>query len=159
MGVQSQQKCFQVKLRAKKGVGVLSEVGVLSSEYGTSGRQFKQASTWVRVVVSSSKVSFVSPTMHLRCFFMLRTAASHKPPKCGERSGMNLHSMPFDPQNSETICCVFCSTKNSLSCCNPRFAPTKLVPWSLQISEGCPRRATNRRRAAMKVSVVKLDTS
>ncbi len=40
MGVHSKQKCFQVKLRAKKeggrsfGGGRISEVGVLSSEYG-----------------------------------------------------------------------------------------------------------------------------
>lgn len=34
-------------------------------------------------MVSSSKVSLDSPTQHLRCFLVLLTAASHKPPKWG----------------------------------------------------------------------------
>ena len=38
------------------------------------------------------------------------------------------------------------------------FAPTKFVPWSLQMVEGLPRRATNRRKAEMKAAVVKSDT-
>ncbi len=46
--------------------------------------------------------------------------------------------------------------KNSLS---SRLAPRKLVPLSLHIMDGWPRRAMKRRRAAIKASVVKSETS
>ena len=63
-------------------------VSILSSSHGldTSGRLFKQASTCVRIVVSSSNVSFTSEITRLRWVFILLTAASHKPLKFGARS-------------------------------------------------------------------------
>ena len=52
-----------------------------SSGRGISGLEFRHASIWVRVVVSSSYVNLASPTTLLRCCLKLFTDASHRPPK------------------------------------------------------------------------------
>ena len=54
--------------------------------------------------------------------------------------------------------CVPCLLRNSYISFNSRVAPTKLVPWSLKIKLGLPRRAVNHLRAAMKASVVRSET-
>ncbi len=84
-----------------------------------------------------------------KCALKLFTAASHKPPKWGERSGMNFQTIHLDEQNSETRPWTCCWSRKSENSFNSRLAPTKLVPWSLQIIDGWPLREVKRLRAAM----------
>ena len=92
---------------------------------------------------------------------MLLTADSHSPPKCGARSGMNLHSILLDVQNSEITIweLLFLRSLNKSCSTSSRSAPMKLVPWSLHMSEGRPLRLMKRRKVAIKASVVRSDTS
>ena len=83
-----------------------------SNGSGTNGRLFMQASIWVSTVAASSKVSLVSPTTRLKCVLNLLTAASHRPPKFGERSGINYHCIALDEQKSEISPWVFSSSRN-----------------------------------------------
>ena len=57
------------------------------------------------------------------------------------------------------IPCVFWRPRNSTNSFSSRSAPTKLVPWSLQMREGLPRRATKRLKQAMKAYEVRSDTN
>ena len=66
---------------------------IITSIHGYQGRLIKHASTYVRSVVISSKVSLISPMTRLKWVLAPLTAASHRLPKCGSRSGMKCHSM------------------------------------------------------------------
>ena len=126
-----------------------------SSASGTSvsGLEFKHASIYIRTVVSSSNVSLTSPTIFLK-FFMLLTAASHKPPKCGACSGVNLHCtcMPHVVQKSPICSSEFLT--NSTNSWISLAAPMKFMPWSLHMMDGFPRRAMKRQNVAINVVVV-----
>ena len=77
------------------------------------------------------------------------------PPKWGERSGMNFQTIRLDEQNLETRPWTRCWSRKSENSFNSRSAPTKLVPWSLQIIDGWPLREVKRLRAAMNDSAVR----
>ena len=79
---------------------------------GVRGRLFKHASTCVRMVENSSNVSLVLPITFFRCILALLTATYHKPPKCGDRSGMNFHSILLGTQKLEMSPCVFLLLRN-----------------------------------------------
>ena len=117
----------------------------------TSVRLFRQASICVNTVVYSSKVSFTADSMRLRWCFTLFTQDSQRPPKCGERSGMNFHVIFCEVQNWETPPCVFWSSRKSNRCFKSFWAPTKLDPWSLHMSDGFPLRAMKRLKDASDV--------
>ena len=125
----------------------------------TSGLLFRHASTWVRTVEYSSKVSFTLAVTRFRWYFMLFTADSQSTPKRGAFSGMNFHSMCYIVQNSEMWSCTCWWFRNCSNSLRSFFAPTKLVPWSLQITLGFPRLAMNLLKAATKASDVKSETS
>ena len=67
-------------IRKCPGVRVNSIPSSLSGS-GTSGLLLRQASICVSTVYNSLKVSWTSPTTHLRCVFIDLTAASQRPPK------------------------------------------------------------------------------
>ena len=90
---------------------------------------------------------------------MLLTADSHSPPKCGAHSGINLHSILLDVQNSEIAIWELLFLRNLNRSCSSRSAPMKLVPWSLHMSEGRPLRLMKHHKVAIKASVVRSDTS
>ena len=119
----------------------------------------QHASICASTVESSSNVNLVSPTTQRRCFLVLFTPASHRPPKCGLCSGMNFHSIPRLEQKSAIELWTSCLDRNLNISFNSRFALTKLVPWSLKMSIGHPQRATNRCRAEIKASLVKSETA
>ena len=102
---------------------------------GTKSLLFIQASTCVRTVEYSSNVSFKTLSQMNSFAF---DSCFHRPPKCGARSGINDHLMFWKVQNSEIFAWVFICCKKEANLRNSQLAPTKLVPWSLQISEGFP---------------------
>ena len=71
--------------------GVSASISSVFSGSGASGRELRHASIWVLIVVSSSKLTLMSPTIHLMWNVKLLTAASNRPPKCGDCSGINFH--------------------------------------------------------------------
>lgn len=142
----------------RKWPGVNASTPSSPQDKGTNGLLLRQASIWVKIVANSSNVSLMVATTLFKWVFMLFNAASQRPPKWGACSEINLHSMFWVEQNLEMILCAFCCPRNSKNCFSSWFAPTKLVPWSLQIKEGLPRRATNHLKQAMKASEVRSDT-
>ncbi len=76
VGVQSQLKCFQVKLQAKKGVGVHSEVSVLSSEYGTSCIKHVPVSLRPHNIISNSDLTSCAETFLLFCLLAIHVLIS-----------------------------------------------------------------------------------
>lgn len=121
--------------------------------------KFKQASIWARTVVISSKLNFTVPTIFLKWVIALLTAAYQMSPKWGERSGICFHIIFWKEQNWVIVCWDCWHWRNSDNSFNSLEAPVKLVPWSLQIIDDLPRRATNRWRVAINASVVKLETN
>ena len=79
------------------------------------GREFKQASICVSTVANSSKVRRTGETIFLRWVLTLLTFDSQRPPKCGDFSGMNRHSIPFVLQISDRAPCVEALVSNVLS--------------------------------------------
>ena len=142
----------------RKCPGVKSSIPSDASGKGVNGLELRQASICVSTVVISSKVNFVTPTTFFRCFLKLFTAASHKPPKCGACLGVNFHLMLKVVQKSEGSFCESFCLKNDFNSPSSLAAPTKLVPWSIHITDGFPLLAINRRRVAMNEAVVKSDT-
>lgn len=92
----------------KKCPGVNASIPSSSQGKGAKGLLLRHASTWVRMVVNSSKVNLVLAITHLKWVFILLTAASQRPPKWGAHSGIKFHTIFCDEQNSEMIPCVFC---------------------------------------------------
>ena len=62
-------------------------------EKGVNSMEFRHASTWASIVVSSLKVGQMSPTIHWKWSFKLFSTTSHSPPKCGACSGARLRWM------------------------------------------------------------------
>ena len=143
----------------RKCPGVNASMPWSSESAATSGRLFKQDSIWQSTVVYSSNVSLASPRIRLKCFFTLLTADSHKPPKCGARSGIYIHCIIWCEQKSEISPFLCCSSRNAARSANSHSAPTKFEPWSLQMAWGLPRRAMNLLRHAMKEAEVRSETN
>ena len=59
-----------------------------SQDKEARGLLLKQASIWVKTVVSSLKVNLALALTCVKCVLLLLTVASHRPPKCGVLSGM-----------------------------------------------------------------------
>lgn len=78
----------------KKCAGVIHIGSEGSDDKGVNGREFKHASARVRRVDSSSNVIFTLPNNLPNNNFIDFTAASHKPPKCGEHGGIKCHDRP-----------------------------------------------------------------
>lgn len=141
----------------KKWPGVSTSIpSSLKELIGTSGRLLRHASTCARIVENSSNVSLTGEITHLRWSLTPFTADSHIPPKWGDLSGMYFHCIPRVEQ-SEIAPWVIWWLRKAFSSFSSWLAPTKLVPWSLQISDGWPRRAVNLHNAAMKDLVVSTD--
>ena len=110
----------------------------------TSGLLLRHASTWVRTVVSSSKVNLTLEVICFKCFLRDFTAASQRPSKLGAHSGMKFQVICYEVQKSEMICWVFCCERKSSNSLSSLAAPTKLVPWSLMMRDGFPLQAIKR---------------
>jgi len=126
-----------------------------SDAIGVIGREFKQASARVSTVLSSSKCKWASPTVFCNKCFIDLTAASHNPPKCGDRGGMKRHWTPTSVKASCTffLCCS--ELNRSLHYFIFRFAPTKLVALSVKVVTLLPRRSKKRFNALMNAAVLK----
>ena len=146
-------------LPMRKCPGVRAPIPSLSGGRETRGLLLRPDSTWARTVVNSTNVTFTLPTIHLKCVFMLFTAASQRPPKWGVCSGMNFCCIFCVEQNSEIASCDLFFFRNTISSLISWAAPTKFVLWSLHIRVGFPRREMKRLRQAKKASVVKSDTT
>ena len=106
--------------------------------------------TCVRPVTNSSNVSLTGDTIRFRWFWHISRLT---PIIC--RSEVFLECTAIT-----TAELIYDSLRiKEMFKLSSRSAPMKLVPLSLQMSDGQPRRAVNRRRAAMKASVVESDTS
>lgn len=81
--------------------------------------------------------------------------ASKRPPKCCDCSGNNYQ--PVGHRIVRLITPFY--NRNSVNSCSSRAALTKLVPWTLHIVDGFPRRATNHLSVEMKASIVRSETS
>uniref|UniRef100_A0A8D8LD12 (northern house mosquito) hypothetical protein n=1 Tax=Culex pipiens TaxID=7175 RepID=A0A8D8LD12_CULPI len=123
------------------------------------GLEFKQPSTWTSSVFMSSIEIGSSPMTRRMWCLAERTAASHKPPKCGPLGGLNDQRISLLAQSLKTFswCCLSRSSVNNS--CSLFRAPTKLVPLSDQISATGPLREVNRCKACRKRSVERSDTS
>ena len=77
----------------RKCPGVNASTPLSSQGKEARGLLLRQASIWVKMVVSSSKVILTLAIMRIKCILVLLTAASHRPPKYGALSGMKTHSM------------------------------------------------------------------
>ena len=99
-----------------------------SSASGTSisGLEFSYASIRARTIVSSSNVSFTSPTIHLKYFFMLLTAAFHKPPNV-------VHAQEW----ISTVCLVWCRNHQYDHRNSWQFLPIHGFFWLLQQNLCC----------------------
>jgi hypothetical protein len=106
-------------------------------------------------VLRCSYINISVPTTRIRWRLNDFTVASHKPPKCDELGGLKRHCIFLSVRKL----CIFslCSSdwKRARSSFNSLSAPTKLVPLSERIVAQCPRRDINRRKAAMKASVIR----
>jgi hypothetical protein len=126
-----------------------------SDNIGVMGREFRMASISMTNVLRCSYVKTSVPTMRIRWRLNDFTAASHRPPKWGELGGLKRHCIFLSVRKF----CIFslCSFdwKRAWSSFNSLLAPTKLVPLSESIVAQCPHRDINRRKAAMKASVVR----
>uniref|UniRef100_A0A8D8JU27 (northern house mosquito) hypothetical protein n=1 Tax=Culex pipiens TaxID=7175 RepID=A0A8D8JU27_CULPI len=78
-------------IRKCPGVSASKSAGSLLS--GVSGRELRIASIWTSTVWNSSYSRVCSPIVRLNSNLKLFTADSQRPPKFGERAGMNLNSM------------------------------------------------------------------
>ena len=98
-------------------------------------------STWwpVAWLESSSKFSLVSPMTFLNCIFVDMTAASYKPPKCDDLSGLNFTVMM---QKSVTLSWLL------------NFHTRILTLWLHKSSYSSSLLVINFLRAAKNVSVV-----
>ena len=68
----------------RKCPGVNASIPSSSHVMSTSGRLFRHASIWDKMVISSSKVNLTLLVTRFKWVFRLLTAASHIPPKRGE---------------------------------------------------------------------------
>ena len=139
----------------KKWPGIIISIPSSSESLAIKGRLFKHASICVRIVQHSSKVVLTLAVTRFRWNFKLLTAATQMPPKWGDLLGINLHCILCEVQNWETSAWVFWSWRNVANSLSSFLAPTKLLPWSLWISDGLPRLEINLRKAVMNASVVK----
>ena len=139
----------------KKWPVVSASIPFSASGIAVSGLEFRQASICVRTVASSSNVSLASPTILLRCIFMLPIY---------HQSVVHVWSeIPLYVLSSAEIAnCVTCHRIlthfiNSLIFLE---AQTKFVLWSFQLMEGLgvPRPAIKRQRIAIKAAVVNFVT-
>ena len=76
-------------IRNCAGVNFGKSFGSLDGE--VNGREIIIASIWVSNVVSSSRGRVVLPVVFRKCRLKDLTAASQRPPKCGERGGVVSH--------------------------------------------------------------------
>lgn len=139
------KKCAGVKAFRWKG----------SDDSGVIGREFKQALIRVKIVFSSSYVNKALPKVLLKWPFMDLIAASHNPPKCGERGGMNFHFTPTSVRHLFNFCWCGSDKNRARSSFNRRSAPTKLVPLSEWIILLKPRLAQNLRKATKNALVLR----
>ena len=121
----------------KKWPGMSTSIPSSSAELiRTKGRLLRHASTCVRIVENSSNVSLIGETTRLKWVLTPFTADSHILPKWGNLSGMYFHCIFCSVQNSDIAPWVIWWMRKVLSSFISRLAPTKLVPWSLHMSEG-----------------------
>uniref|UniRef100_A0A8D8G481 (northern house mosquito) hypothetical protein n=1 Tax=Culex pipiens TaxID=7175 RepID=A0A8D8G481_CULPI len=139
-----------------KWPGVRASYESGDAESWHKGREFKHASICVKTVERSSYVSAVFPSTTRRCFFILFTAASQIPPMWGADGVMNVHFTLRSDRYWLTARLNSGDCRCSRMC---RSAPTKLVPWSDQISLLIPRRANMRLRAAKNALVDRSETA
>ena len=86
----------------KKCAGVRAVGSLGSLDIIPIGREFNTDSISINRVFNSSKVnSFVQITRRKWCLNDL-TAASHMPPKCGDRGGLKCHAIPRRSVNAVT---------------------------------------------------------
>ena len=99
------------------------------------------------------------PTTRMRWRLKDFTAASHKPPKCGEFGGLKRHCICRSARKFYTLSLWSSDCNRIRSSCSFRLAPTILVSLSVRMVAQYRRREMNRRRAARKASVVRSLTS
>jgi len=128
-------------------------VSASSVEMGTRGLEFSTPSASTSRVYNSSQVIGWGVTIFLSAVFMARTAASHRPPKCGAWGGMCVHLMLWVFVNVSMDCLCFTDPQRAWISWISSRAPTKLVPLSERISCGHPRREMNLDSTARKSSV------
>ena len=87
--------CLELLAHQEMAWGEGSEA-IICMASGTRGQLFKQGSTCVATVDNSSKVKRWVPMTLRRWYLTDFTAASHNPPKCGARSGMQCHCTRLD---------------------------------------------------------------
>ena len=104
----------------------------------------------VKIVWKKWSVSFFEPRMIRRVLLAVCIILPQTPSKCGAKGGFKFHRMSMD---SGRVSRTF-FTLSLRDCCNSRRAPTKLLPLSDLRSCGCPRLATNRRKALRKPTLV-----
>ena len=138
--------------------GVKASLPSSASRKGVSSLEFRHASICAKVVATSSKVSCTLPTTFLKCCKKLLTAASHKLQKCGACTGVKCHSMCWAVQRPEIERCFSGQSRNLNSSRHSHEVPTKLIPQSLHILKGFPRRAMNLLRVARSAAIVKSGT-
>ena len=80
----------------RKCPGVNTSISLSESGRAVSGLEFKHASIWASVMVSSSNVR--PQTTHPKWCLKVLTAASNSPSKCGACSGVKFHLMPCSAQ-------------------------------------------------------------
>ena len=143
----------------RKWPGVRTGGSFGSDDMGVSVRELRMASISTTRVWRCSKVNSSVPTTRMRWRLKDFTAASHKPPKCGEFGGLKRHCICRSAKKFCTLSLWSSDCNRVRSSCSSRLAPTKLVPLSARMVAQCPRREMNRRRAARKASVVRSLTS
>uniref|UniRef100_A0A8D8F9H2 (northern house mosquito) hypothetical protein n=1 Tax=Culex pipiens TaxID=7175 RepID=A0A8D8F9H2_CULPI len=108
----------------------------------------------------SSYAALTLPSAFSRWFFADFTAASHSPPKCGARGGINFHFISFCAHQLKialrSVSSTFSIRKILCSACD---APLKAVALSECSSAIAPLRATTRRSAARNAGVERSLTS
>ena len=110
-----------------------------SLETWVIGGLFSFFSASTRAVLSTSLETTLSARIAFSVFLVHCTSLSHTPAKCGPLGGWNFYSISLGAQKF----CILYSSNCLIHFCNSLFAPTKLVPLSLRMLWGRPRRAMN----------------
>lgn len=122
--------------------GVSTSGSLLSLLTGVNGRSFMMRSTSAITVRRPSSVSSCCPISERRMLLIDLIRRSHSPPRWLEWGGLKLHSILFE---MSPVRIVVWSSYRSLTASRSSFsAAVKLVPRSLNIRRGNPRRAVKR---------------
>ena len=114
----------------RRWAGVRAGKSLGSLDGAVSGREFIMASIWFSNVVNSSRGSVVLPVVFIRWRFKDLTAASHRPPKWGERGGIVSHCILWYATKGSRAWLIFCSA--SILCSSSSlWLPVKVRELSL----------------------------